>query len=131
MVKEAEMNAAEDKKAKELAEAKNEVESIVYALEKTIKDSGDKIPANDKQLAEDEIKRAKEALASDDRERILSAKDSINTIAQKIGANMYEQAGENQAGSAGATNSTGADTASSSGEKVVDADYTVVDDDKK
>ena len=136
MVKEAESNAEQDKAARELAETKNEVESIVYALEKTIADAGDKIPATDKQLAEDEIKRSREALVSEDLERIKAARDSINTIAQKIGTNMYEQAGANgQAGSANGsydTNESGSGKGSgNSNEKVVDADYTVVDDDKK
>ncbi len=132
MVKEAEANAQNDKVARDLSENKNEVESIVYQLEKLIKESGDKIPAPDKQLAEDEIKRAKEALATEDLERIKSVKDSINSIAQKIGAKMYEQ------GAAGAETSTGPNAnpepnsgGTNTGEKVVDADYTVVDDDKK
>ena len=51
MIKEAEVKAAADKKARELAELKNETESLAYALEKTLKEAGDKFPANDAQLA--------------------------------------------------------------------------------
>ncbi|MDX1959468.1 MAG: molecular chaperone DnaK [Leptospiraceae bacterium] len=126
MVKEAEINAAADKKAREVIESKNELESIIYALEKTLEDAKDKISTNDKQLAEDEIKRAKEAIASENPERIQAAKDSISKIANKIGTEIYSNSNT--------TSEPNADTNSNqsqSGEKVVDADYTVVDEDKK
>lgn len=137
MVKDAEKNAAADKLARETAEARNETESLVYALEKTVSESGDKIQAGDKQLAEDEIKRAKEALASDNLERIKSAKESVSRIANKIAEELYSKGGgpadgsapnENSAGSAG---TAGSGKTAGTGEKVVDADYTVVDEDKK
>ena len=136
MIKEAEVNAAADKKARELAELKNETESLAYALEKTLKEAGDKVPANDAQLAQDEIKRAHEAVASNDFDRLKAAHESISQIAQKIGAAMYQQPGAD--GASGATpggdhgsNANGNSSNNGSGEKVVDADYTVVDDDKK
>jgi molecular chaperone DnaK len=132
MVKEAEANAQNDKVARDLSENKNEVEGVVYSLEKLLKESGDKVPAGDKQLAEDEIKRAKEALATSDLERIKSVKDSINSIAQKIGAGMYEQAGATgPETSTGPSEKAEENSGSKPNEKVVDADYTVVDDDKK
>ncbi len=134
MVKDAEANAAEDKKLREFAEAKNELESIVYGLEKTVNDSGDKLDSNDKQRAQDEIKRGKEALESQDLERIKASRDSIQTVSMQIGEKIYASAagpgGPNPAGpeaTSGATSGAGAGP----GEKVVDADYTVVDEDKK
>lgn len=133
MVKEAQANAESDKKARELAEVKNEIESLTYALEKTIKEAGDKISSTDKQLAEDEIKRAREALATDNLERLRSTRDSINNVASKIGSSVYQNAGE-AAGAQPTGEPTGGakgSSGSNSGEKVVDADYTVVDDDKK
>jgi molecular chaperone DnaK len=138
MIKEAEVNAAADKKARELAETKNETESLAYALEKTLSEAGDKIPATDKQLAQDEIKRAHEAVASNDFDRIKAAHESISQIAQKIGSAMYQQgspeggaaSGGDAHGQAG-SGPTGNASSGGSGEKVVDADYTVVDDDKK
>ena len=115
---------------------KNETESLAYALEKTLKEAGDKVPANDAQLAQDEIKRAHEAVASNDFDRLKAAHESISQIAQKIGAAMYQQPGAD--GASGATpggdhgsNANGNSSNNGSGEKVVDADYTVVDDDKK
>jgi molecular chaperone DnaK len=126
MVKEAEVNAAADKKARELVEEKNELEGLTYTLEKTIQEAQDKLPANEKQLAEDEIKRAREAVGSDDINRIRSAKESLQQFVQKLGASM------------GGNPDTGPDvdpqqnnSAPKDDGKVVDADYTVVDDDKK
>jgi molecular chaperone DnaK len=91
MVKEAEAHADEDKKLRSIAEAKNELESITYGLEKTVNESGDKIDASEKQLALDEIKRAKEAIASEDLARLNSAKESILKIANDISTKLYSQ----------------------------------------
>ncbi len=127
MIKEAEANAAADKRAREIVETKNDIENIVYSLEKTLSEAGDKISSSDKQLAEDEIKRAKEAIGSDDLSRLQSVRDSISKIASKIGSQIYERSGASaSSGGANAENSSH----SGSDEKVVDADYTVVDDKK-
>lgn len=129
MVKDAEAHAEEDKKLREAADTKNELESIVYQLEKTITESADKLDDSEKQRATDEIKRGREAMESNDLERMKSARDSIQQIAMQIGQKIYSQAGAQGAGpeaTAGAESKTDAN-----GEKVVDADYTVVDDEKK
>ncbi|MCB1193687.1 MAG: molecular chaperone DnaK [Leptospiraceae bacterium] len=133
MVKEAESHAEEDKKIRELAEVKNETENLTYALEKTLSEAGDKVSASDKQLAEDEIKRAREALGSDNLERIKAARDSVQKIATQIGTQIYSQGSpEGAPGGQGANANPGGNAGSSSSdEKVVDADYTVVDDEKK
>ncbi len=127
MIKEAEANAAADKRAREIVEARNDIENLVYTLEKTLEDAKDKISSADKQLAEDEIKRAKEAVGSEDLERLKSVRDSLSKTANKIGSAIYSQAGATSG-----TNSDSGTTSSEgpSGEKVVDADYTVVDDKK-
>jgi len=126
MVKEAEVNAAADKKARELVEEKNELEGLTYTLEKTIQEAQDKLPANEKQLAEDEIKRAREAVGSDDINRIRSAKESLQQFVQKLGASMGGSPGAGPNVDPQQNNSAPKDDG-----KVVDADYTVVDDDKK
>ena len=126
MVKEAEVNAAADKKARELVEEKNELEGLTYTLEKTIQEAQDKLPANEKQLAEDEIKRAREAVGSDDINRIRSAKESLQQFVQKLGASMGGNPGAGPDVDPQQNNSSPKDDG-----KVVDADYTVVDDDKK
>ena len=126
MVKEAEVNAAADKKARELVEEKNELEGLTYTLEKTIQEAQDKLPANEKQLAEDEIKRAREAVGSDDINRIRSSKESLQQFVQKLGASMGGNPGAGPEVDPQQNNSSPKDDG-----KVVDADYTVVDDDKK
>ncbi|MDF3820861.1 molecular chaperone DnaK [Leptospira sp. 96542] len=134
MVKDAEAHAEEDKKAREAADTKNELEAIVYQLEKTITESADKLDDSEKQRAQDEIKRGREAMESADVERMKSARDSIQQVAMQIGQKIYSQAGP-EAGAPGAESANAGagagQSADANGEKVVDADYTVVDEDKK
>ncbi len=135
MVKDAEANAETDKKAREAADTKNELESIVYQLEKTVNESGDKLDESEKQRAQDEVKRGREAMESGDLERMKAARDSIQQVAMQIGQKIYSQGAPgaeqpNPEAGAGASGSANGNSAGS-GEKVVDADYTVVDEDKK
>ncbi|MBM9548118.1 molecular chaperone DnaK [Leptospira sp. 201903074] len=134
MVKDAEAHAEEDKKLREAADTKNELEAIVYQLEKTIGESADKLDESEKQRAQDEIKRGREAMESGDVERMKASRDSIQEVAMQIGQKIYSQAGP-EAGAPGADPNAnagqGASESSAGGEKVVDADYTVVDEDKK
>ncbi|MGV3664801.1 MAG: molecular chaperone DnaK [Leptospira bouyouniensis] len=134
MVKDAEAHAEEDKKLREAADTKNELEAIVYQLEKTIGESADKLDESEKQKAQDEIKRGREAMESGDLERMKASRDSIQQVAMQIGQKIYSQAGP-EAGAPGAEAGAGANQGASGsnagGEKVVDADYTVVDEDKK
>lgn len=134
MVKDAEAHAEEDKKLREAADTKNELEAIVYQLEKTIGESADKLDESEKQRAQDEIKRGREAMESGDLERMKASRDSIQQVAMQIGQKIYSQAGPEQGApgaEAGAGASQGASGTDANGEKVVDADYTVVDEDKK
>lgn len=137
MVKEAEAHADEDKKLRSIAEAKNELESITYGLEKTVNEAGDKIGASEKQMALDEVKRAKEAIDSGDLDRLNNAKESIAKIATEISTKLYSQGAPGAGPESGPTgpeassNGGSASGKSEGDEKVVDADYTVVDDEKK
>ncbi|PJZ50799.1 molecular chaperone DnaK [Leptospira saintgironsiae] len=134
MVKDAEAHAAADKAARELVEAKNELDTITYSLEKAVTDAADKLSDSEKQLANDEIKRAREAIESGDIGRINAAKESITKRASEIGTKIYSQGAPGQEegpGPNGAGPGEGADNSQAKGEKVVDADYTVVDDEKK
>ena len=90
MQKEAESNATEDAKRKELIEARNIADSLVYTAEKSIKDAGDKLPADVKTEVEEKVKTAKEAIASDDLEKIKKATDELGASLQKIGSSMYQ-----------------------------------------
>ena len=135
MTKEAELNAAEDAKRKDAVEAKNQLDTTIYQLEKTLKDAGDKIPADVKGKFETAIADAKKELESNDPVRM---KASLETLS-KIGAELYQAAqAASAAGPAGpAPETTDAGPASEpkaarkSEGKVVDADVEIVDDEKK
>lgn len=88
MQKEAEAHAAEDTKKKELIEARNIADSLVYTAEKSLKDAGDKVPGDVKEEVEDKAKVAKEKIAADDLEEIRKATDELSASLQKIGHAM-------------------------------------------
>ncbi len=98
MVKEAEANKEEDKRRKELADTKNEIEQLIYATEKAIKDLGDKVDEKDKTNAENAIKEAKDALETEDIDKLKKAKENLNDKAMELGKKVYEEAAKaNQA----------------------------------
>ena len=132
MTKEAELHAEEDRKRKDAVETKNQLDSTVYNLEKTLKDAGDKIPADKKAPIEAAIADAKKALEKADLDAMKAAMENL----QKVGAELYahaQQAGAD-AGPAGAAEPTpdaGSKKPSEKKADVVDADFEVVDDDNK
>jgi molecular chaperone DnaK len=137
MTKEAELHAAEDKKRKEAVESKNQLDSAIYQLEKTLKDGGDKLPAAIRSKGEAALADAKKDLESNDAEKMKAALEKLNAV----GAELYAEA-QKAAQAAGA--SAGPEAAAggpapgaAAGKKpekkadVVDADFEVVDDEKK
>ena len=132
--KEAEIHAAEDKVLRETAEARNKLDAYVFQIEKQIKEAGDKIPAPQKTEMENLLADAKKVL--DDKSSTLEA---INAQVSKIESIMQaaQQFAQQQAGTANASSSAGTpppqdDAAGKKGGKgAVDADFEVVDDDKK
>ena len=92
MVKEAEANKEKDAKRKEEVDTKNELEQLVFATEKAIKDLEGKIDDKEKSEAEDAIKEAKEAMDSNDIDKMKSAKDKLNEKAMALGQKVYEEA---------------------------------------
>ena len=135
MVKEAAAHEAEDKKRKELIEAKNNADSLIYQAEKTIKDLGDKADASKVSDIKSKISDLKEAMKSDDLDKIKLASEAVTKPLYDLTSEMYKQAGaqqQAQQGPAGAGSAQGgAQQSAQGGEKVVDADYKVVDDDQK
>ncbi|OUO45846.1 molecular chaperone DnaK [Olsenella sp. An285] len=124
MVKDAEAHAEEDKKHKDEIEVRNQVDSLAYSTEQTLKDLGDKVPADQKKAAEDAVAEAKKALDGTDVDAIRAAGDKLQEVGHKLAEVVYSATQEDAAaGNAG----TGATDAASD---VVDADYEVVDDDK-
>lgn len=135
MVKEAAAHEAEDKKRKEAIEAKNNADSLIYQAEKTIKDMGDKADASKVSEIKDKIAALKEAMKTDDTDKIKAASEALTKPLYDLTSEMYKNADvAQQAQQQAAGAQAGAQQAQSDGqkdEKVVDADYTVVDDDKK
>ena len=91
-VKEAERYEEEDKKRKEAVENKNKLDSLIFQVEKTVKDSGDKLTEEDKQTVENAVKEAKEELASDDNDRIVKATEKLSNDVQAVFTKLYQQA---------------------------------------
>jgi len=119
-VQEAEKFAEEDAKKKELIEAKNQGDSMVYELEKTLEEQKEKITEDEKAAVDPKIEALKEALKTDDVEVIKKATEELTTAFQPIAQKMYSQEQAEQAqGQAGPEQAAG--------EEVVDADYEVVD----
>ena len=124
MVKDAEAHAEEDKKHKDEIEVRNQVDSLAYSTEQTLKDLGDKVPADQKKAAEDAVAEAKKALDGTDVDAIRAAGDKLQEVGHKLAEVVYSATQEDAAAGAGAGAQGG------SADDVVDADYEVVDDDK-
>lgn len=136
-VKEAEKFAAEDEKRKEEVEARNNADSLIYQTEKTLKDLGDKVPKEDKKKIEDEVAAAKEALKTNNPDTIKSATEKLQKVSFDTFGKIYQQAGGDPNAAGGAQGGAGFDPnydpngGAKKDDNVVDADYEVVDDDKK
>ena len=91
-VKEAQQYEEEDKKRKEVVENKNKLDSLIFTVEKTLKDSGDKLSEGDKATVEAAVKEAKDELASDDNDRIVKATEKLSNDVQGVFAKLYQQA---------------------------------------
>lgn len=127
-VKEAEKFAEEDKKRKEEIEARNNADSLIYQTEKTIKDLGKKIPDAEKKALEEKVETLKKAVAGTNVEEIKLATDALVQASQETFGKIYQQQGAQGAPGAG---DPGAGAGAAQDDNVVDADYEVVDDDKK
>ena len=126
LVKDAEMHAEEDKRRKELIEARNHADSLVYSVEKNIKEFGDKVDAAEKAKIEEAIAKVKKELEGDDLEAIKKAQDDLMNVSHKLAEAMYAKTagGPGGPGAAGGAGSAGADQASGKkDDDVVDADF--------
>jgi molecular chaperone DnaK len=134
MVKDAEVHAAEDKKRKELVEAKNHAESMIHQTQKSLNELGAKVSEADKSTIEATITDLKTAMEGSDIEAIKSKTNVLAQSAMKLGEAMYkaQEAGSAGGDGAGPSGANGSGQKSSSEDDVVDADFTEVrDDDKK
>ncbi|MHA1580354.1 MAG: molecular chaperone DnaK [Candidatus Freyarchaeota archaeon] len=139
MIREAEQYAEQDRKKKEEAVTRNEADSLIYTTNKTIKDLGDKLSKDQKERLEKAVKELQDALSGKDIEPIKEKLEALKNVLQEVSTTVYqhvaqEQAKQAQAGQAGAAeaNPTGTGGTPEEGkkEKVVDADYRVVDEEK-
>jgi molecular chaperone DnaK len=134
MVKDAEAHAEEDKKKREQVEAKNQAEALVHTTERTLKEAGDKVPAGERETVEAAIREVRSALESNDVERIRSKTQALAQASMRIGEAMYKAqagAGPQGGGPTGGASGSGQPGGGAAGEKVVDADFEEVDEQKK
>jgi molecular chaperone DnaK len=127
MMKDAELHAEEDKKRKDLVEAKNAADQLIYSVDKTIKDLGEKADAGEVEKANAAKENLQKTLETDNLEDIKKATEELTEIVQQLSVKLYEQAAQEaqaQQAQDGAADSKGRDN-------VVDADYEVVDEDQK
>ena len=123
MKKEAEAHAEEDKKRKELIEAKNFADNAIYTAEKTLRDNGDKIEEELKKQVNDQVAKLRETANGEDASTIRSQTEALGQLIQKIGASMYQQpSGDQSAGPSGPTGGEGP-SGPADGEDVVDGEF--------
>jgi molecular chaperone DnaK len=125
MVKDAELNAAADKLKRDLVEARNQADALIYSTEKTLTELGEKAPAGDKAEIEKAIEDLKSALGSENPEAIKAKTQTLSQVSMKLGEEMYKQA--QAEGAAPGAGHPGAEA----DDKVVDADFTEVDESQK
>jgi molecular chaperone DnaK len=118
MVKDAEANAAEDKKRREAVDAKNHADALVHSTEKALAEHGSKIAEPERRAIEDAVSDLKEALKGEDAEAIKAKTNTLAQVSMKLGEAMYKQQAESDAAKDAAK------------DDVVDAEFTEVDDDK-
>lgn len=124
MVKDAEAHAEEDKQKREEVETRNRADSLVYETEKNLKEFGDKVDDATKEKVTAAVERVKSALAANNNEEIKAASDALTQVWHEASAQLYQQ-------TTGASPDEAPTEAPDDGEDVVDAEYEVVDDDKK
>ena len=134
MVKDAEKHATEDKEKEELIKARNEADQFIYASEKSLKEHGDKVSDEEKTNIQEKIDALKEVVKGSSAEEIGKAKEELMTASHKMAEEIYKQTQDEETAEQGeAEGVPGPDpTAEPSGDSgAVDADFEVVDDDKK
>ena len=131
MVQDAEENAADDQKRKELVEARNTADSLIYSTEKTLEEYGDQIGEEDKMQIQTDLDALKEAIKEEDVEDINAKTEALSKSSMKLGEAMYkasQEAGDNAAPDADMGDAPSSDAAD---DGVVDADFEEVEEDNK
>ncbi|KPJ79041.1 MAG: molecular chaperone DnaK [Deltaproteobacteria bacterium SG8_13] len=132
-IKDAELHAEEDKKKKNLVEARNTADTLIYTTERSIKDLGDKVDADTKNKVEEAVTALRKAMEGDDAEEIKRLSEELTQASHKLAEAMYQQASKEGAQQAGAGAAEGEQTGAGPGgaeDDVVDADFEEVKEDK-
>nr|WP_315598426.1 molecular chaperone DnaK [uncultured Cupriavidus sp.] len=133
MVKDAEANAEEDKKARELADARNQADALIHSTRKAVTEHGDKLEAGEKEKIEAAIKELEDAARGGDKTEIDAKVNALSEVSQKLGEKVYAdmQAKAGEAGAAGAAGAAGGQQqAQPQDDNVVDAEFKEVNDKK-
>jgi len=126
MKRDAESNAADDKKRRELVETKNQAENLIYSTEKSLKDYGEKVDAATRAAIESATSTLKEALKLDDADQIKKAMDGLSSVSHKLAEEMYKSSATGQRAESGAPGAGPAEPeAKKPGDDVIDAEYEV------
>ncbi len=130
MVKEAEANAEADKKKREGVDVKNQADTMIHSAEKNLKEFGDKVSEQEKNAIENDIKALKEAVASDDTDKIKSGLEALTQSSMKLGEAMYKAQQQDAPNPNEPSDNTTAGS-DQNNEKVVDAEFEEVKEDNK
>jgi molecular chaperone DnaK len=123
MMKEAEAHSAEDTQRKQEIEVRNQADSLVYTTERTLREHGDKVPEGERKAIEDALNEAREALKSDDIDRITRAQENLTKASHKLAEIMYREA-QAKGGATGPDSGAGGQQKSKAPEgDVVDAEF--------
>jgi molecular chaperone DnaK len=133
MVKDAEKNSAEDKKRREEIDARNRLDSMTYEVEKNVKEWGDKVAPEVKTRVDEAVERARKALKGDDVGEIKAAQEELTKVFSEAGQAFYQQQSQQAGADAGAAGGEpgAAPDAAPPADDVAEADYEIVDEDKK
>lgn len=124
MVQDAEAHAEEDRRRREVADARNEADSVLYQADKLLRDNGEQIPADQKAQLEEAQGKVREVLESDDADTLRNATQELMQVSQQVGQAIYAASGEagQAAGGGPAGGAEGAGEAGGEDEDVVDAE---------
>ncbi|MDZ4133959.1 MAG: Hsp70 family protein, partial [Dethiobacteria bacterium] len=129
MVNDAEEFAEEDRKRRDLAEARNQADSLAYSAEKSLIDLGDKVEADKAAEVTKAVEELRETVKGEDLEQIKAATEKMNSFMHELSSKLYEQAKAAQAGAEGEAGAAGEGAADA--DNVVDADFDVQDEEEK
>jgi molecular chaperone DnaK len=132
LIKDAEMHVEDDKKKKDLVEARNSADALIYSSEKSIKELGDKVDSDTKTKVEESTAALRKAMEGEDTEEIKRVSEELTQASHKLAEAMYQQASQNEQQAGAESTEQAADGAGAADEDVVDADFEEVkDEDKK